>query len=279
MPFLGGVLAAVSVLCAFAAASVRTAPFVSALFPTSPPRGAVGIVPALTRRVGGSPALQRVARADAVADRVRAAGWKASVEDVVATKVGAAVGSAAIVAALAPGTAPLALVVGVGAFIAPDIVVAKAARTRIRRADAEVVQFLDLLAASSSAGLSAPAAIRRAASGLRGPLARELSSSAAAVEIGGRWRDELRAIGERLHLPDLRSTAAALARTESLGSSLADAMRDLAEEVRESRRARAGERARTAPVKMLFPLVCMILPAFLLLTVVPVLIATLRSLR
>jgi tight adherence protein C len=39
------------------------------------------------------------------------------------------------------------------------------------------------------------------------------------------------------------------------------------------------ERARKAPVKMLFPLVFLVLPAFLLLTVVPVLLSTLRSIR
>ena len=47
--------------------------------------------------------------------------------------------------------------------------------------------------------------------------------------------------------------------------------------VRASRRAAITERARTAPVKMLFPLVFLVLPAFLLLTVVPVLLTTVRS--
>jgi tight adherence protein C len=70
-----------------------------------------------------------------------------------------------------------------------------------------------------------------------------------------------------------------MVRTERLGSSLSDALRELADEVREERRSAAAERARKAPVKMLFPLVFMILPAFLLLTVVPVLISTLRSVR
>ena len=71
----------------------------------------------------------------------------------------------------------------------------------------------------------------------------------------------------------------ALTRTETLGSSLATSMQELAERVRASRRAAVTERARTAPVKMLFPLVFLVLPAFLLLTVVPVLLSTLQSIR
>ena len=100
-----------------------------------------------------------------------------------------------------------------------------------------------------------------------------------AVELGGRWRDELRRAAERLGLPDLRRAVGALTRSEALGSSISDAMTELAAQVREARRAAAGERARKAPVKMLFPLVFLVLPAFLLLTVVPVLIATLKSIH
>src|SRR6476659_3357569 len=71
----------------------------------------------------------------------------------------------------------------------------------------------------------------------------------------------------------------AMSRTESLGTPLAESLRRRADEVREARRAAAAERARKASVKMLFPLVFMILPAFLLLTVVPVLLSTLLSVR
>ena len=84
-------------------------------------------------------------------------------------------------------------------------------------------------------------------------------------------------MADRLELGDLRRAAALLGRSEALGSSLADEMSRLAVDVREGRRSRATERARTAPVKMLFPLVFLILPAFLLLTVVPVLLSTVRS--
>ncbi len=279
MPALAGLLSALSVLLLVGAVSARRDPLSVALVLRSADPGKRRSVAALPRRLGTSPMLRRLVRADRLRERLRAAGWKVSVDELIGTKVVAGFAGVATVGVLAPGLAPLALLVGAGAFLAPDLVVSRAARSRLRKADAEIPEFLDLLAASSSAGLAAPAAIARASTGLRGPLADELGSASAAVGIGGRWREELAGIGERLRLPDLRMVVAAITRTESLGSSLADAMRGLAEDVRESRRSRAAERARTAPVKMLFPLVCMILPAFLLLTVVPVLIATLRSLR
>ncbi len=152
------------------------------------------------------------------------------------------------------------------------------AGTRRRAAvDAEIPQLLDLLAAGSSAGLAAPLALRRATDGLVGPLAEEVRATVRAVDLGARWRDELEGLAERLDLPDLRRAVAALTRTESLGASLAQATSELAASVRQARRAATTERARTAPVKMLFPLVFLVLPAFLLLTVVPVLLTTVRS--
>jgi tight adherence protein C len=157
------------------------------------------------------------------------------------------------------------------------IVTARRAARRRAAFEGEVPQLLDLLAAGSSAGLSAPLALRRAAEALTGPLGAELVAAFEAVDLGARWRDELAALAERLDLPDLRRTVAVLVRTEVLGSSLMTATRQLAEDVRRSRRAASTERARAAPVKMLFPLVFLVLPAFLLLTVVPVLLTTLRS--
>jgi tight adherence protein C len=137
--------------------------------------------------------------------------------------------------------------------------------------------FLDLLAVATSAGLVPQLAFRTAAAPLMGPLAEELDEAITRVDLGRRWRDELGSVADRLALTELRRAAAVLGRSESLGSSLADEVSRLAADVRESRRARAAERARTAPVKMLFPLVFLVLPAFLLLTVVPVLLSTVRS--
>lgn len=147
-----------------------------------------------------------------------------------------------------------------------------------RQIDAEVPDLLDLLAAGASAGLSSQLALERACDALRGPLADELRGSLEAVEMGRRWRDELDSLAQRLDLRDLRRTVAVLERSESLGTPLKDSLVQLAADVRSSRAALAAEKARKAPVKMLFPLVFLVLPAFLLLTVVPVLLSTLRSL-
>jgi tight adherence protein C len=145
--------------------------------------------------------------------------------------------------------------------------------------DMQIPQLLDLLAAASSAGLSGQLALRRAVAALGGALAAELGDALDAVDLGARWRDELAAAAHRLELPELRRTVAALSRTEALGASLADSTAELAASVRAARRAAVTERARTAPVKMLFPLVFLVLPAFLLLTVVPVLLTTVQSIR
>jgi Flp pilus assembly protein TadB len=172
--------------------------------------------------------------------------------------------------------APLLCIVGLRL---PAILGRRALGRRRAAMDAQIPQLLDLLAAASSAGLSGQLALRRAVGALGDPLAAELETALDAVDLGARWRDELAAAAERLELPDLRRTVAALSRTETLGASLADSTAELAASVRSARRAAVTERARTAPVKMLFPLVFLVLPAFLLLTVVPVLLTTVQSIR
>jgi len=186
----------------------------------------------------------------------------------------------AVMGAAAPGpkllTVPLALLLG---DRIRRLGVARADARRRRAMDAEIPQLLDLLAAGSAAGLSAVVGLQRSVAVLRGPLGAELRASLDAVDLGARWREELAAVTERLRLPDLRRAVAVLTRTETLGTSLTEATRELAADVRRSRRAAVAERARAAPVKMLFPLVFLVLPAFLLLTVVPVLLTTLESIR
>jgi tight adherence protein C len=201
------------------------------------------------------------------------AGWSA--DEVAGAKVLPPV--VALVASLAVSLPLVALPLGLVLWRAPEIALGRRARRRALDASGEAPLFLDLLAVACSAGIAPQLAVRLAAEPLRGPLATELKAAIERAELGSPWRAEFAAVADRLMLPDLLRAVAVLGRSEALGSSLAEEMSRLASDVRATRRSRSTERARTAPVKMLFPLVFLILPAFLLLTVVPVLLSTVRS--
>ena len=232
----------------------------------------------LLRRLGSVSLPSVVCDRDRVRRRLRLSGALGlDVEHVIGAKLLG--GAAGLLACVATPFVAVAPAVAAAAFTIPDLVLARRVARRTARMNDELPQLLDLLAAASHAGLGGPQALRRAVDAVRGPLASELVLVLTAVDLGGRWREELRAAADRLELPDLQRAVTALSRTDMLGSSLSDAMTELASRVRDARRAAMTERARKAPVKMLFPLVLLVLPAFLLLTVVPVLLSTLRSIQ
>lgn len=251
---------------------------------TGPPMPAVGattsgwVLAGRTMRwIGSVSWLARLARRDRVEARLEAAGSTRAAEVVVGLKWTLA--AAAIALGLGTTASPLWVALAVGAFMAPDLALVRASRARLMEAQRELPLLLDVVAAAVGAGLTGQLAVRRAAGAIEGPLADELLGAFRRVDLGGRWGDELDAVAERLALPDLQRANAVLKRGDAMGSPLAEGLAEIARESREARRASMTERARKAPVKMLFPLVFLILPAFLLLTVVPVLVTTLRSIR
>jgi Flp pilus assembly protein TadB len=225
--------------------------------------------------VGGWPILRRIRLSRTTTTRLDRSGTGRSEREVVASKT--LLAAAAMLAGSAIAGPVLGAPAAVVAWRVPDLALARLARRTSAAADREIPVLLDLLAVATSSGLPPQLAFRRAVEAATGPLADELRSVLDASDLGGRWRDELIVVGDRLALPDLQRLLGALARTDSLGSSLAEEIEHLASDVREVRRAAAAQRARAAPVKMLFPLVFLVLPAFLLLTVVPVLLTTVRS--
>lgn len=188
----------------------------------------------------------------------------------------AGVATALAVASIAAHTRPLPYVAA--AVGATSESIRRRGRGSGPSAADEVPLLLDLLATATAAGMSGPAAFGAAATALRGPLGGSLREVAAATSLGGRLAEGVRATSAHLGLPDLARAATILERSGSLGVPVSVALRDLAAHHRRARRRAAEHRARTAPVRMLFPLVFLVLPAFLLLTVVPMLLATLGSL-
>jgi Flp pilus assembly protein TadB len=217
-----------------------------------------------------------------VAGRIEAAGGSAAdVDRVLGQKVCGALLGAVVWLLVLPG-GPAGLLLGAvlisGGFVLPDLLLARRAALLRERAEASVADLLDLVAVSVSAGLTPRLALERAPEALGGPLGDEVSRARHAASLGSPWRLVIRRVAARTGLPELLRLAVTLERSERLGTPVAGRLRDLAREVRADRAARREERARRAPVTMLFPLVFLILPAFVVAAVVPALLVATRGL-
>jgi len=136
---------------------------------------------------------------------------------------------------------------------------------------------VDLLLLCTEAGWSLPIAHPEVAGRVSPPVADALGAAVAAAD-GGVPRAEallaaLAPLGERA-----RALGHTLADHLHYGVALAPGLERLALELRLDRRRRAEVEARRVPVRLLGPLVTCILPSFALLTVVPLLAASLRAL-
>lgn len=167
---------------------------------------------------------------------------------------------------------PVAVAVGAAAWWVPGLV---AQRRRGPRVEA-LPDVVDLLTVAVAGGLTVRLALERLAPT---SAARALGIGIVLdhVRAGARLADALEAWGATAG-PALTPLVTALAGTERTGAPLLPALERLSDEARTQRRRHAEERARTLPVKLLFPLVVCILPAFGLLTVVPLIAGALRGL-
>lgn len=154
----------------------------------------------------------------------------------------------------------------------------RSARTAEADALRGLPELVDLLAVAVAAGL--PAASATLAVARRAPEAWRpaLNAVEGAVERGARLTDALGRLVD--HHGDLaRPLVAALRAALDDGDRLGPALTRLAADARDLRRRRAEEAARRLPVRLLLPLVTCSLPAFAVLTVVPILAGALTGLR
>jgi len=187
-----------------------------------------------------------------------------------------------LAALLVAGSGPVVLVLPLicaATYRAPDFALARRARSRQAEIERRVPDLVELLVAITEAGLAPGMAVRRSAEVLIGPLGDEVRLAVDEIDLGLPWRAAMERLVGRTDVPSLRRLVSALARSNRLGTPIRSTLRSVADDLRADRRAKAEEAARRAPVKMLFPLVFLILPAFLLLTVGPVVLATVHSLR
>jgi tight adherence protein C len=142
----------------------------------------------------------------------------------------------------------------------------------------QLPEVIDLVALGVGAGLTMPDAVRVVADRARGPVGVSLATVGREVDRGAAVADALERARQRCGSQSA-GLVAALVASDRYGSPLAPALDRLGHQARLDRRRAAEERARHVPVKLLFPLVVCVLPAFGLLTVVPLLVNSLGTLR
>jgi tight adherence protein C len=114
------------------------------------------------------------------------------------------------------------------------------------------------------AGTGLAASLQLAANKNAGPLGDELRLTLQEQRMGRSLHDALLGMLGRCDTPNMRAFVRSVAQGERLGVSIGTIMRNLAVEMRKARRANAEAQAQKAPVKILFPLVFLIMPAFLI---------------
>lgn len=196
------------------------------------------------------------------------------VDDALDARVGRAVIAGATGLAIGAGPA-LAAAAGLVVWAVPVGVAARRRARRRRRIGDDAPEVIELVRLGVGSGLNVRLALEAVTRHHAGPIAVEVRRVVDRAERGERLADALES--SALDHPSLRPLVDALVATERDGAPLVDALDRVAADARTAARRRAEEAARRVPVKLLFPLVFCTLPAFILLTVVPVLLRSLPS--
>ena len=150
-------------------------------------------------------------------------------------------------------------------------------RQRVLQVERNLPEVIDLLALVVGAGRPTVSALSDICPRVAEPFRSELSGVVRRTAAGEPFIDAVRRLRSSLG-PSVSSVVHAVTAAEIDGAPLQPALQRAADEAHRRRRVRAEEAARRVPVLMLFPLVFCVLPAFCLLTVVPLLVGIISDL-
>lgn len=172
----------------------------------------------------------------------------------------------------------LAILVIVAGFFLPRAWLARLKGQRQGRIRRELPDVLDLLAISVEAGVGLEGAMSVAVEHFDSPLGDEFAQTLREMELGLPRRDALGNLRERTDVPELSSFIVTLIQADVLGMPLGRVLRTQADDMRMRRRQMAREAAAKLPVKMVFPLVVLIMPALFVVILGPAVIEIARNL-
>jgi len=168
-----------------------------------------------------------------------------------------------------------AVVAAVQGYMLPGFIVARRIRQRKKQIENGLPDALDLLIVSIEAGLAIDQALLKSAEELEiayPALSQELHLVNIETRAGKPRLEALKNFAKRTKVDDVRALVAMLVQTDRFGTSVAQALRTHAEVARIKRRQRAEEKAAKLSVKLIFPLVFCLLPAFFVISVGPAII-------
>jgi len=157
-------------------------------------------------------------------------------------------------------------------FIFPRMWLKGKVKARQKLVSKALPDALDLITTCVEAGLGLDAALARVAEKSEGPLAIELSHMLRDIAMGKLRRDALTELAERIGVEELTNFVSSVIQAEQLGVGIAQVLRVQSDQMRMRRRQRAEKAAHEAPIKMIFPLVLFIFPAFLMVILGPAMI-------
>jgi tight adherence protein C len=228
---------------------------------------------------GRADSLDEAAQRLRLPERIARAGLAGSVapRTVVAAKLAGATAGGGLALAAAPAVTPrLALVVTAlliaAGFFGPDAWLERAARRRRARFVAALPDALDMLAVGAASGRSPATVFGEVAGGTSGPLAVELGAAVAQIECGTPARTAIAALRRRIPGGELGALAAALERSQSYGSPLAEQLHLQATTLRLDARRRISDHAARAAPKIQLVVALVLVPS-VLLTIVSAIIA------
>ena len=163
------------------------------------------------------------------------------------------------------------VILGFGAFgwMLPGMWLKGRVKTRQKLVIKSLPDALDLVTTCVEAGLGLDAALARVADKSSGPIADEMTRMLRDMAMGKMRREALTEMADRIGVDELTSFVNAVVQAEQLGVSIGQVLRVQSDQMRIRRRQRAERTAHEAPIKMIFPLVLFIFPAFMLVILGP----------
>lgn len=171
-----------------------------------------------------------------------------------------------------PGFMKFIIFLGVCAFLGfqlPNLWIRQEIKKRQKEIQRYLADAIDILAISVEAGQGFDGALSTLSARKQNALTSEFDRFRLEVQAGKGRKEAFRDLALRCSVEDLNTFVAAMIQADQLGIGIAQILRTQSDELRVKRRQRAEEKARQAPIKMLFPLIFLMFPSLFIVILGP----------